>query len=404
MKKTVIIVIALMCNALTFAQKAEVIETISANTHEAEWYGAQAKAWQKKVDENPKDEWAWRNLFRATYYYNMFTDDFGENPDESATANVLRKMEATLPDSYVVNLCKGRFCLTTDSAARRGDNIFRAIELMPEDANGEDVDYLTCRLWVTDPENSKIEELNKRTYQQCYYPERILRYNWNMLQSMDDNAIYFANGDNLVKPMKVLQDALGMRQDVTVIPMSFLYVDKFRDVLYKRLGIKPMDVNFADYAQREGDWGKQFYADMMMYLIRESKRPAYFSTDVLAHADLDKDSIYNEGLLLKWSDHQYNNFDVAMRNVKEYYHLDYLAEPDLHPNTWETSKMLDLNYVTLLANLVPKLWKKGEKSESNRLYFTLGKCIERCTEGEENVRFALYLSNEANEAQYREEQ
>ena len=225
-----------------------------------------------------------------------------------------------------------------------------------------------------------------------------------MLQSMDDNAIYFANGDNLVKPMKVLQDALGMRQDVTVIPMSFLYVDKFRDVLYKRLGIKPMDVNFADYAQREGDWGKQFYADMMMYLIRESKRPAYFSTDVLAHADLDKDSIYNEGLLLKWSDHQYNNFDVAMRNVKEYYHLDYLAEPDLHPNTWETSKMLDLNYVTLLANLVPKLWKKGEKSESNRLYFTLGKCIERCTEGAENVRFALYLSNEANEAQYREEQ
>lgn len=401
MKKIVIIVIALMCNALTFAQKAEVIETISANTHEAEWYGAQAQAWQKKVDENPKDEWAWRNLFRATCYYNMFTDDFGENPDESETANVLRKMEEMLPDSYVVNLCKGRFCLTTDSAARRGDNIFRAIELMPEDANGEDVDYLACRLWVTDPENSKIAELNKRTYQQCYYPERILRYNWNMLQSMDDNAIYFANGDNVTKPMKVLQDVLDMRQDVVVIPMSFLYVDKFRDVLYKRLGIKPMNVNFADYAQRGEDWDKQFYADMMMYLIHESKRPAYFSTDVLVHANLDKDSIYNEGLLLKWSDHQYNNFDVAMRNVKEYYHLDYLAEPDLHPNTWETSKMLDLNYVTLLANLVPKLWKKGEKSESNRLYFTLGKCIERCTEGAENVRFALYLSNEA---QYREDQ
>lgn len=210
MKKIVIIVIALMCNALTFAQKAEVIETISANTHEAEWYGAQAQAWQKKVDENPKDEWAWRNLFRATCYYNMFTDGFGENPDESETANVLRKMEEMLPDSYVVNLCKGRFCLTTDSATRRGDNIFRAIELMPEDANGEDVDYLACRLWVTDPENSKIAELNKRTYQQCYYPERILRYNWNMLQSMDDNAIYFANGDNVTKPMKVLQDALDM--------------------------------------------------------------------------------------------------------------------------------------------------------------------------------------------------
>ncbi len=379
----------------------ETIETFSANSHETEWYGAQAQAWQKVVDENPKDEWAWRNLFRATNYYDMFTDGFGDDQDQSKTADILRKIEAAFPDSYVLNLCKGRFCLTTDSAARRGDNIFRAIELMPEDANDEDVDYLTCRLWVTDPENSKIAELNKRTYEQGYYPERILRYNWNMLQSMDENAIYFANGDNITKPMKTLQDALDMRQDVVVIPMSFLYVDKFRDVLYKRLGIKPMNVNFADYAQREGDWSKQFYADMIMYLIRESKRPAYFSTDVLTHADLDKDSIYNEGLLLKWSDHQYNNFDVAMRNVKEYYHLDYLAEPDLHPDKWETSKMLDLNCVTLLANLVPKLWKKGDKNESNRLYFTLGKCIERCTEGAENVRFALYLSNEA---QYREEQ
>lgn len=391
-------------NSATDAVCADVpqtIESFTANSHEAEWYGAQAKAWQKVVDENPKDVWAWRNLFRATNYYDMFTDGFGDDQDQSRTADVLRKIEAAFPDSYVLNLCKGRFCLTTDSAARRGDNIYRAIELMPENANDEDVDYLACRLWANDPENSKIAELNKRTYMHGYYPERILRYNWNMLQSMDFDALYFANGDIITKPMKTLQDALDMRKDVVVIPMSFLYVEKFRDVLFKRLGIEPKKVDWADYSQYGEDWNKRFYSDMMMYLIHESGRPAYFSTDVLTHADLNRDSIYNEGLLLKWSDHQYDNFDVAMRNVKEYYHLDYLAEPDLHPNTWETSKMLDLNYVTLLSNLVPKLWKRGDKNESNRLYFTLGKCIERCTEGAENVHFALYLSREA---QYREEQ
>lgn len=383
------------------AEVPQIIETFIANSHEAEWYGAQAQAWQKVVDENPKDEWAWRNLFRATNYYDMFTDGFGDDQDQSRTADVLRKIEAAFPDSYLLNLCKGRFCLTTDSAARRGDNIFRAIELMPEDANAEDVDYLACRLWANDPENSKIAELNKRTYQQGYYPERILRYNWNMLQSMDFDALYFANGDIITKPMKTLQDGIGMRTDVVVIPMSFLFVEKFRDALFKRLAIKPKKVDMADYYQHGEDWDKRYEADMIMYLIRESKRPAYFSTDVLTHADLNRDSIYNEGLLLKWSDHQYDNFGVAMRNVKECYHLDYLAEPDLHPNTWETSKMLDLNNVTLLANLVPKLWKKGDKNESNRLYFTLGKCIERCTEGAEKVQFTQYLSKEAQD---REEQ
>lgn len=367
-----------MMSMVASAQKAETIESVSANSHEAEWYGAQIQDWQKVVDENPKDEWAWRNLFRATNYHDMFTDGFGDDQDQSKTADVLRKMEDTLPDSYVLNLCKGRFCLSTDSAARRGDNIFRAIELMPEDANAEDVDYLTCRLWVTDPENSKIIELNKRTYEQGYFPERILRYNWNMLQSMEPNALYFANGDNITKPMKTLQDALDMRQDVVVIPMSFLYVDKFRDVLFKRLGISPMEVNWADYSQYGEDWSKQFYAEIIMYLIRESKRPTYFSVDVLTHAALDKDSIYNEGLLLKWSDQQYDNFAVAMHNVKEVYHLDYLAEPDLHPNRWETSYMLDTNNITLLANLVSKLRKKGEVTEANRLRRILEECVERC--------------------------
>lgn len=380
MRQLFIMAILLMTSLVASAQKetAETIETFAANSHVAEWYGAQAQAWQKIVDENPRDEWAWRNLFRATCYHDMFTDGFGDDQDHSNTADVLRKMEAAFPDSYVLNLSKGRFCLTTDSAARRGDNIFRAIELMPEDANGEDVDYLACRLWVTDPENTRIAELNKRTYKQGYYPERILRYNWNMLQSMEPNALYFANGDNITKPMKTLQDALEMRQDVVVIPMSFLYVDKFRDFLFKRLAIKPKKVDWADYSQYGEDWGKRFYADMMMYLIRESKCPAYFSADVLTHADLDKDSIYNEGLLLKWSDHQYDNFAVAMHNVKDVYHLDYLAEPDLHPNKWETSYMLDLNNVTLLANLISKLRNKGEISEAKRLYRILEECIERC--------------------------
>ncbi|MDO5447888.1 MAG: hypothetical protein Q4F34_08940 [Prevotellaceae bacterium] len=404
MRKSIIMTILLMIGlaasaqettSITCATKLETIETFAANYHDPEWYGAQALAWQKVVDEQPADEWAWRNLFRATYYHEQFTDGFGNDHDQSKTADVLRKMEAMLPDSYVLNLSKGRFCLSSDSAALRGDNIFRAIELMPEDANCEDVDYLTCRLWLIDPENSKIAELNKRIYKQGYFPERILRYNWNMLQSMEPNALYFANGDNITKPMKMLQDALDLRLDVAVIPMSFLYSDKFREALFRRLDIKPMKVDLAEYAKRGDDWGKQFYADMMTYLIHESKRPAYFFTDVLTDANLNTDSIYNEGLLLKWSDHQYDNFAVAMHNVKEVYHLDYLAEPDLHPNTWEASDRLDLSNVFLLSNLVPKLWKKGDTSESNHLYKILEQCINRCAKGEQHKMLQQYLQKES---------
>ena len=378
MKKTLFLMLALMCNAPTHAQKAETIESIITNCREAEWYGEQARAWQKIVDANPKDEWAWRNLFRATYYSEQLGGGWDEHKDESKTADVLRKMEAAIPDSYVLNLSKGRFCLTTDSAAMRGNSIYRAIELLPDDACGEDVDYLACRLWSIDPENRLVKELFTKAYRKRWFPGRVMQYNRNMLLSMQGGALYFANGDVVTAPMKMIQDALGERQDVTVIPISFLHSETYMEALYKRLNIKPLAINVQDYGKYGDEWYKHYEADVIMYLIKESKRPTYFSTDILTHTILDKDSIYNEGLLLKYSPRQYDNFDVAMHNVKEVYQLEYLAMPDLVYDTWVTSQQLDLNHVTLLSNLISKFRKKGDIAQADRLRNILSKCMERC--------------------------
>ena len=115
-----------------------------------------------------------------------------------------------------------------------------------------------------------------------------------------------------------------------------------------------------------------------MYLIKESQRPTYFSTDILSQTKLDKDSIYNEGLLLKYSPKPYDNFAVAMHNVKGVYNLEYLAMPDLVYDTWVTSQQLDLNNATLLSNLISKFRKKGDNVQADRLYKILDKCLDRC--------------------------
>ena len=379
MRKTIVIILALVSHYMASAQQAETIESFVANSHEPEWYAAQAEAWQKIVDENPQDQWAWRNLFRATCYHDQFTGGWGENQDESRTADVIRKMEATLPDSYVLNLCKGRFCLTTDEAAKRGDNILRAVELMPENICPEDLEFLAVRLWINDPENPRVKELYTKSYQQRYFPSRIMHFNHNMLRCMQPNALYFSNGDLDTEPMKMLQEALGERTDVTIINLSFLHATPFMDALYKKLNIKPLNLNVQDYGDKYGEKWLQYYeADIIMYLINESKRPAYFSPTNPKVSILDADSIYNEGLVLKYSPKPYNNFDVAMHNVKEVYDLEYLAEPDLVYDSWETSTMTDLNHVTLLAHLISKFRKKGDDFEAERLYRILNKCVERC--------------------------
>lgn len=389
MRKTIVILLALMGNMLVYAQKAETIESIIANSHEPEWYGKQAEAWQKIVDANPKDQWAWRNLFRATNYYQSFTKGYGkswEEQDKTRPADVIRKMEATLPDSYVLNLCKCRFSLSADSvASRRGDFVHRAIELMPEDICSEDLEYLTVRLWIADPENPRVKELFTKSYQNKYFPTRIMHFNHNMLQCMQPNALYFSNGDLDTEPMKMLQEALGERTDVTIINFSFLHADSFMEALYKKLNIKPLTLNVQDYGKYGEDWYKHYESDIIMYLIKESKRPAYFSPTNGKVSILNKDSIYNEGLILKYSPKPYNNFDVAMHNVKEVYNLEYLAEPDLVYDSWQTSEHMDMNHVTLLANLIGKFRKKGDEVQAQRLYNILSKCIERCAIAHKNT-------------------
>ena len=389
MRKTIVILMALMGNMWGFAQKAETIESIIANSHEPEWYGKQAEAWQKIVDANPKDQWAWRNLFRATNYYQSFTKGYGkswEEQDKTRPADVIRKMEATLPDSYVLNLCKCRFSLSADSvASRRGDFVRRAIELMPEDICPEDLEYLTVRLWIADPEIPRVKELFTKSYQNKYFPTRIMHFNHNMLQCMEPNALYFSNGDLDTEPMKMLQEALDERTDVTIINFSFLHADSFMEALYKKLKIKPLTLNVQDYGKYGEDWYKHYESDIIMYLIKESKRPAYFSPTNGKVSILNKDSIYNEGLILKYSPKPYNNFDVAMHNVKEVYNLEYLAEPDLVYDSWQTSEHMDMNHVTLLANLIGKFRKKGDEVQAQRLYKILSKCVERCAIAHKNT-------------------
>ena len=370
MNKTLCLTLAFVCCVLCNAQKAETIESFVANCYEADWYSQQAQAWQKVVDADASNQWAWRNLFHATYYYDMFTGGWSKDQNQSRTADVIRKMETALPDSYVLNLSKCRFCLTDDTGATNGSNIRRAIELMPADAYKEDVKYLAAQAWLNPdfiPEE-KMGELFRLAYEKKAVPERIMRYNWNMLQSIEQNGIYFGNGDNCLIPMKMLQEALGIRKDVTIVPESFLFRKPWAQNLWKKLKIPALE--YKD---------DNFLEDVFRHIIKNTGRPVYFFSDHANRAVLDDDSLYNEGLLLRYSNHKYDNFAVAMHNVRDVYHLEYLAEPNLVYDSWESSDRMDMNNVALLAHLIDKFRKNGEHGEAERLYNILSGCLGRCS-------------------------
>ena len=346
-KKIVMSVIAFAFAIGAMAQtKAVKIESPIVSEKDFMWYVEQKEAWKDIATKNPQDETAWLNYYNAARYMAWYQQE------DSTARQVVREMEAAIPDSYTFNYCAYR-----ESVSGKGYGVPKtyaeaALAKLPNEMQFFDYDNWVCYLAMQGDE-ARMRPLAKRYFDSGIYSETVLRYSYNELAGMDEDGIYIANGDAAIIPKWLIQEGMGKHKDKTIVCMPFLAVKEYRDWLCRKLDV-------VDPIHEEPYWTDESCRALLQTIIDSYGSKVYFSTTTPASiSDPWKQNLYNEGLLLKYSKKPYDNLAIKRRNVEERYMLEYLLvsfRPD-----WTAGQRLSANYAVLLADLLPYYARHDQK-------------------------------------------
>ncbi len=349
-KRSFMTLIAMAFIAGTMAQTRAVrVESPIVTEKDFVWYTEQKEAWKAQTQKDPTNETAWLNYYNAARYMAW------SHQEDSTARQVVREMEAAIPDTYTFNYCAYRESASGKGYGNPKTYAEAALTKLPDDLQFFDYDQWVCYLAMQGDEE-RMKPMAKRYFDSGIYSEAVLRYSYNELRGMDEGGIYIGNGDATIIPKWLIQEGMNMHKDKTIICASFLVLKEYREWLFKKLGI---DLPTLKEPQSAEDYDDN-EVTLINAIIGKYGSKVYFSP--LNSYNVNnywKNDLYNEGLLLKYSAKSYDNLAVKRRNVEERYMMEYLLvsfRPD-----WTAGQRLSANYAVLLGDLLPYYKKHDQK-------------------------------------------
>jgi Flp pilus assembly protein TadD len=208
-------------------------------------------------------------------------------------------------------------------------------------------------------------------------------YAYNILNSLEPDALIFTNGDNDTFPLWYLQEVEGVRKDVRVLNLSLLntdwYIKQLRD-LEPRVPITYTDQQIADlypYRDKNGRiWMVKDIASFEILRANAWKRPIYIAVTVPDHMGLDE-QLTMEGLVFRIHPQPVTEeVDMArtLHNLNEVYRYDGLVLKDpADPNRWvhdttvykdDNASRLSQNYAAAYTRAALRLLEAKQADEA----------------------------------------
>jgi hypothetical protein len=252
-------------------------------------------------------------------------------------SDIVKLMSEHIPETFTYYYVAGSTGGVDPSA---GQDLLKAYEINP-DFDGIDSDVVTLAQSKSD--TLLRQKANKKWFSKNTFSQGLLTYAYNVMMSVDENAILFTEHDNDSYPIWMLQDAKNIRRDVTVINIDFLILDSYREKIFNELNLIPINLQSHNITNYGLNWETIVNHILVNY---KNNRPLYLAQTLNSNLYKNhKTDLYTSGLTLRHSKKSINLIKKNKVLVENTFLLDYLKIGFTDDISQNSVKSQNLNYL-----------------------------------------------------------
>lgn len=212
--------------------------------------------------------------------------------------------------------------------------------------NAELFDDFVYHYELTGNTNQKTVYL-KKLDESNTIPTGVMEYNYNVLMSLDKNAVLLTNGSDDTYPIFIWQTLKGVRKDVTVINLDMLSEKSYIQRKASEGGLK--------IKQQSNNIGT------MDYIIENNSSKKIYVGHTISQKILKqyKEDLYLSGLTYLYSTKPVENVETATERYEDDFKLEELE----HPQGNSKVNQLNANYLLPLITFLEYYKANGEEEK-----------------------------------------
>lgn len=367
MKTIILLLLGLFVSILNYStlesQIPEQQISFAMETRPHSYYVEQAELWAKELAKDSLSENTWYNYFRSCRNSQGTADWRSDFVNESKYlmegGDVVKLMHKYIPDTFMDNYLS---YLTNGVGTDCSKELLKAYAMNPKfpGIHSSVISYAESSM------NYELRKsVNKTWYNTNFISYQLLDYSYNVLNSLEENAIIFIQNDNDSYPLWMLQDAKDIRPDVLPISLDFLLLDQYRDNIFAKLNIKPLKLGNIDIDEYHQNWEKVVEHIVNNY---KGKRNIYMGMTLFQHLyEKYGNNLYVSGLALRYSKEKIDLSEFNKNLVENVFLKDYLKFPFMNERNQMNINYQNFNYISCYKEVYDYYKKNNDIEKANEL-------------------------------------